>query len=521
MAAAIGVTCLLVSGLVLVGSGPTSASVGTAWVSAVGALPSRDLAGDGPASGSQAALDGQTACPSANLCFAVGGYLDSARNTAGEIASITQTAAGSASVAYTLAPVPAAGAALPPPQSSGSGHLLSQLFSVSCASATFCVAVGTYQDASGHDWALAETWQRGTTWVATSPPEPGSNAAEYGPGTGARQVAALWDVDCYAPGSCVAVGSYGDSDGRAWPMIDTLSNGSWSVTTVQVPGQAPLTDSESSWLSAVSCAPDGFCAAGGGYNDAAHSVSSGILADGYDNHWSSTAPPLPAGQTYRGEVWAVSCYGSSSCEALAMGSQTESLLAFADSNGAWTSGVVPMPPANSAGTPGSWFGNYFSISCQADGTCVATGNINDSGQWSSRPAVMTESGGSWTSAFAPLPSTPDAAGYPAAASGASLRGLACPAEGSCVAVGFYPDTGGGFWGLVETLNGGSWTAATVPDPSGSGSDSNPSRYYGVASNQYTGLFGVGCAPDGSCGAAGTYRTPAGYSALFTAHELSS
>ncbi|HTW97963.1 MAG TPA: hypothetical protein VMD59_04260, partial [Acidimicrobiales bacterium] len=119
--------------------------------------------------------------------------------------------------------------------------------------------------------------------------------------------------------------------------------------------------------------------------------------------------------------------------------------------------------------------------------------------------------GGFTSALAPSPSGDDPSGYAAGTSGGSLRSLACTAVGSCVAVGYYPDTRGYDWGLVETLSGSTWSASMMPDPTGSGTDAE--------GEQAVGLFGVGCSSDGSCAAAGSYEDPAAQSRLLAAGEL--
>ncbi|HTX00769.1 MAG TPA: hypothetical protein VMD59_18455, partial [Acidimicrobiales bacterium] len=386
--------------LALFGSAPTEASVGNNWAAGATSLPASDPGGNGPATGDEAAVPGQVACPTAGRCFVVGGYLDSAGNSAAVIETVIETAPGSVAIDDAVAPEPATNPSGNVPQSSGSANLFAQLYSVSCASASFCVAVGVYQDSAGGDWALIETWQGGSSWTPSVAPEPASNNAEFGPGTGARQVAALWDVDCYGVGDCVAVGSYGDSDGHAWPMIDTLLQGSWSATTVDVADQAVGADAESSWLSVVSCAPNGFCAAGGAYNDQYNSANWGVLATGWDGHWvSASALPPAASDAWASGIDAVACPPTGHCVALGVGGN-DTLIAYTEDGEDWSSSVVPLPAGNSAGTPTDWGNDYFSISCPANGACIATGNVNAS--WEA--TIITQSAGGFTTALAPSPS---------------------------------------------------------------------------------------------------------------------
>ena len=69
-----------------------------------------------------------------------------------------------------------------------------------------------------------------------------------------------------------------------------------------------------------------------------------------------------------------------------------------------------------------------------------------------------------------------------------LRGVACPAAGNCVAVGWYYVASGPV-PLIETLSGGTWVASGH-----------------VAGAPIDELLGVACPAQGSCVAAGWYLT---------------
>jgi hypothetical protein len=127
---------------------------------------------------------------------------------------------------------------------------------VSCASATFCVAV----DSRGN----ASTWN-GSTWTA-----PGAIA----PGTW------LTSVSCPLAGACTAVGFGG--------TVVTLSHGAWS---------GPATIGGGQNLFSVSCPSTSFCVAGG-----ARSV---LVEDG--GRWQAV-PGLPSAQ-----YQSVSCASRSMC----------------------------------------------------------------------------------------------------------------------------------------------------------------------------------------------------------------
>jgi len=66
----------------------------------------------------------------------------------------------------------------------------------------------------------------------------------------------------------------------------------------------------------------------------------------------------------------------------------------------------------------------------------------------SAPLIETLSGGTWTAAKAPLPA--GAVSGSGQANAAYLEMAACPAAGHCLIVGSYPATDGTVEGLIET-----------------------------------------------------------------------
>lgn len=86
----------------------------------------------------------------------------------------------------------AAAQARPRPPSSAA--LTSELYGVSCISASTCVAVGDYVTSNGASKTLVERWN-GTAWAVQSSPNPSS--ASY-----------LNGVSCTSASACIAVGHY-------------------------------------------------------------------------------------------------------------------------------------------------------------------------------------------------------------------------------------------------------------------------------------------------------------------------
>ena len=72
----------------------------------------------------------------------------------------------------------------------------SYLSSISCTSATDCVAVGYYNNSSGGATTLAEQWN-GTAWTIMNTPNPAGSVGSY-----------LSGVSCATGAACTAVGYY-------------------------------------------------------------------------------------------------------------------------------------------------------------------------------------------------------------------------------------------------------------------------------------------------------------------------
>jgi hypothetical protein len=87
---------------------------------------------------------------------------------------------------------------------------------VSCPSAGNCTAVGSYDDSSGNQQGIV-LGQTSGTWSPTEVPVP-ANA-------GTDPSVTMWSVSCASAGNCTAVGRYTDSAGNTQGLLVTLSNG--------------------------------------------------------------------------------------------------------------------------------------------------------------------------------------------------------------------------------------------------------------------------------------------------------
>ena len=103
----------------------------------------------------------------------------------------------------------------------------------------------------------------------------------------------------------------------------------------------------------------------------------------------------------------------------------------------------------------------------------------------SQGLIETLQRGSWTAATAALPA--GAAADPKV----HLNGIVCTAPGSCTAVGSYAGPGGGTQGLIETIKDGSLSAARAPN---------------LAGKRGGELYAIACPGSGNCLAVGDYTT---------------
>ncbi len=168
--------------------------------------------------------------------------------------------------------------ATPVPAGGGTGpYQFQESDAMSCPSDGNCVSIGSYRDNQGRIWGLISTLAGGS-WSSTQAPEPAN--ADTNPAD--NPDAELRGVSCSWPGQCEAVGYYPDASGNQWPLIDTLSGGTW--TALQAPEPANADPSDQTELYGVDCTA-GFCVTQGRYVSASKDL--GLLdtfsgTGGYD-----------------------------------------------------------------------------------------------------------------------------------------------------------------------------------------------------------------------------------------------
>jgi hypothetical protein len=392
--------------VVFIGSAVSSA---TLFAPDASASPSVSIAASYPGPvGSFASV----ACPTSSECVAVG------TGTGQDGIAATYGSGG-----WTVVPVPQATA----------------LDSVSCASATLCVAVGSGPQEGlasvfdGTGWSTSTV--SGTSALSSVSCVPGGTTcvaagwfsssgalvgvvAEFQGGSFTTDTVAgtsqLFGVSCISSASCVAAG-----EGPSGGIVASLSGGGWSASTV----------SGTSVLEAVSCAVAGECAAvGASGNGAAVAVSQ---AGGWSSSTLSGASLLVA----------VDCPSASSC--VAVGDDSAS-----PSAGVVAGGTTTSPLWSATHVSGSSF--LGSISCPTSSLCVAGGYGASSG------VAVSGSGSSWSAV--------DVAGT------AEVSSVSCPSSTSCEAVG-YAMSGGASVATAElgTISGTSTSWSELELPQGASS----------------------------------------------------
>ena len=390
------------------------------WTAAQAPLPADATVG--PGGGIESDIAG-VACPSAGTCVAAGGYLNGESHYGGLI----ETASGGRWV---------------PLQTDWAPYGYPVLDTVACLAPGRCMAGGhsTLTDPR----ALVDTRADGM-WTPSSLPLP--------PAAGEEKYAQLAGLACPRAGSCVAVGSnWLMTSGPGMPsraMIQTLSNGAWTAAEAPLPADAAAGASQNALLDGVACTAPGSCVAVGSYIDSDGAVAALIetLANGT---WTPSVAPPPAGTTTGTAkvgpfLTFVACTAPGSCMAVGGGADPGSSQPLVETlaNGTWTPSVAPLPK----GASRRYGGVLDGVACSAPGTCVVVGSYytGSSKDGISQGLIETLAGGAWSAAKAPLPG--DAAGP--GQQTAAIEAVACATTQSCVATGNYTDRGGTTVALLE------------------------------------------------------------------------
>ena len=205
--------------------------------------------------------DMSVSCAAAGTCAAGGDYSDSSGNGQGFVASGRNGRWGKA------IEVPGLGAL---------NKENAFVFSVSCAPAGTCAAGGVYAGHGSGGFAAAERnghWGKATQIPGPQPRTPGNAVV-------------ILSVSCASPGTCLAAGNYGA--GRILQGFTAAErNGRWGQGT-QIPGLRALNTGHDAGIDSVSCASAGECAAVGTY--LARRLLRGFVTVERNGRWGKAIP---------------------------------------------------------------------------------------------------------------------------------------------------------------------------------------------------------------------------------------
>jgi hypothetical protein len=328
-------------------------------------------------------------------------------------------------------------------------------------------------------------------------PLPGNAATAAG-----ERAAHTTAVACASQGSCVAAGTYGDSNsgGDQQAMTLTQTAGQWGGATELTLPSGAAGSAQHAALDALSCPSAGGCVAGGRYYDT-HAAEQAMVASQSGGAWlPATIVALPSGAdptagAQRAYISAVSCTGPGSC--VAVGSYLDSggdaqAMIVTETAGAWARASILTPPAPSSLDPSGTA--LDGISCTAAGYCVAVGSYVDGANHVQAMIATQSAGGSWgVGELTDLPSLANAT--PTYPDGATLDSVSCADASDCTAVGSYLSNANGLQAMAVSETSGVWGSAQMLALPGNATNS---------SSQTAVLATVACTSPGNCSAAGGY-----------------
>jgi hypothetical protein len=331
---------------------------GTSWVASDPPLPANACTDEGSATCPEQGSLGAVTCPSASACVAVGNYQDGSTNLFGNVGGLLLTGSGSSWTA-TAAAVPDDAAHEPEVSLDG----------VTCASASACTTIGSYQDSDYDTQGLLLTGS-GASWTATEAPLPANAAGDSTQET----YAGLRFVTCPTAAECVVTGSYHDTSGNTEGLLLTGSGSSWQAAEAPVPANA-ATNSDVT-LGNVVCPAASECVINGSYTDTSGNTD-GLLLTGSGSSWQAAEAPLPANAAANPELVPgdVACPSTSGC--VITGSYTDTSgntdgLLLTGSGSSWQAAEAPIP-AN-----GTHVLQLGPVACPSESACVVLGDYLDS-----------------------------------------------------------------------------------------------------------------------------------------------
>ncbi len=322
------------------------------------------------------------------------------------------------------------------------------LASVSCPSATTCVAVGQYEafGVQETNYPLVAVLTNGTWRLSRPAVQKNATAGE------------LDEVSCASTTSCLALGSVtvpGGLLGTQVSIAESWNGTSWSVISPPSP-----TSIDGITLSGVACTTGG-CQVVGLGSDQNSGLTVPIAARWTGSSWTEQTAAVPSGSTYA-DLHAVSCPAANNCTAVGQyydASADAHPFAEVWNGTTWQLQAMPDVTGGSDVEP-------TAVACRAGGNCLVLGSADDQGEVTDQTFGFVEarSGSTWSAAATLTPpgvvETLD--GFPTT----DPRAVACPTDSACTVVGGY-DTGAGVPNhfLTAEWSSGAWSYHSVSAPS--------------------------------------------------------
>jgi hypothetical protein len=370
---------------------------------------------------------------------------------------------------------------------------------ISCSSANYCSAGGSYTDGAGKTQAFVATE---TDFIWSTVEVPGTATLNAGGN------ASLNSISCSSAGNCGAGGSYTDGAGNSQGFVVNETNGVWDNATEVIDPSAKA-GTGLLGVNSISCTGLGSCSAVG--EDLTNSGNSiGYAVVEAKGSWSdaielSITTNFGVGGT---GLVAVSCSSPGNCGAVGNGlfsdKVTTSGTAYVpyevdETNGTWGT-PIQFPGLDTLNTGEN--AAIFDVSCGSPGYCSAGGSYTDS-SGVTQAFVNSDVDGAWGTALQ-VPSISRLTG-----GDSTVYSLSCTSPGNCGAIGAYAD-GSQTEDFVADEYEGIWLGAEeIPGSSlfvegtGPGSDE------------------ISCSFSGTCSAAGLYLDGAGNAQAFVVYELGS
>jgi hypothetical protein len=348
---------------------------------------------------------------------------------------------------------------VPSPNATAEAAVDSTLSGVSCTGASFCMAVGSWDNGNpgGLVQALAEEWN-GSTWSVvpiTSPPDD-----TWSP---------LTAVSCAGPTACVAVGSTGGNPSETIPYAEIWNGTTWSMQYASPALPLPPTGIRGQ-LDGVSCTAAATCMAVGSWESVA-AVPQAFALTLSGTTWTVSTPQTVGTQSV---LTAVSCASSTTCMAVGSQSGSGGVLVEQWNAGTWT--VLATAPT--ADIPATGPASLDGVSCGSATACMAVGSYPSSG--SVQPFGLSWNGTTFSG------STVTGAESPS-----TFAGVSCISSVGCTAVGPQNTAGAAPVVVADWTGGATWQVL-------------PNQTSTLPAVPYA-LDSVSCVPEVSCSAVGDSR----------------